>query len=100
MIYLRDARFTNFRGLRDVYIEFAAVGEPALTVIRAENATGKTSMLYGLTWCLFGEAGLPVSPRRRDTYRISPVNWDVGKFGPEIHVEVSAKVTVGDDEHA
>ncbi len=100
MIRLRHAQFSNFRGLRDVEIDFADTGQPALTVIRAENATGKTSMLYGLTWCLFGEAGLPVTSRRRDTYRISPVNWDVDENGPEISVEVAVKVTVGDDEHA
>lgn len=100
MIRLREARFTNFRGLRDVQIDFAPSGDPALTVIRAENATGKTSMLYGLTWCLFGELGLPVSPRRRDTYRISPLNWDTSTQGKEISVEVAVKVTVGDDEHA
>ena len=100
MIRLREAQFSNFRGLRDVQIDFAPAGQPALTVIRAENATGKTSMLYGLTWCLFGEAGLPVTARRRDTYRISPVNWDVAKDGAEIVVEVTVKVTVGDDDHA
>lgn len=100
MIRLREAQFSNFRGLRDVQIDFAPAGQPALTVIRAENATGKTSMLYGLTWCLFGEAGLPVTARRRDTYRISPLNWDVDKDGHEITVEVAVKVTVGDDEHA
>jgi DNA sulfur modification protein DndD len=100
MIRLRRAQFSNFRGLRDVEIEFAATSEPALTVIRAENATGKTSMLYGLTWCLFGEAGLPVTPRRRESYRISPLNWDVENDGAEIPVTVSVKVTVGDDEHS
>ncbi len=100
MIRLRRAQFTNFRGLRDVEIEFAGSSEPALTVIRAENATGKTSMLYGLTWCLFGEAGLPVTPRRRETYRISPLNWNVEKYGAEIPVTVAVKVTVGDDDHA
>lgn len=100
MIRLRSARFLNFRGLRDVDIAFATSGEPALTVIRAENATGKTSMLYGLTWCLFGEAGLPVTPRRRESYRISPLNWDVERLGPEVNVTVAVKVTVGTDEHA
>ncbi|SHN52858.1 DNA sulfur modification protein DndD [Geodermatophilus obscurus] len=100
MIRLRGARFTNFRGLRDVQIEFAAEGEHPLTVIRAENATGKTSMLYGLTWCLFGESGLPVSTRRRGSYRISPVDWDAVEDGAEINVEVAVKVTVGDDVHA
>lgn len=100
MIRLREAKFTNFRGLRDVQIDFAPAGEPALTVIRAENATGKTSMLYGLTWALFGEAGLPVSARRRDTYRISPVNWNAAESGCEIPVEVTVRITVGDDDVA
>jgi DNA sulfur modification protein DndD len=100
VIRLREAQFKNFRGLRDVQLDFAPSGGPALTVIRAENATGKTSMLYGLTWCLFGELGLPVSPRRRGTYRISPLNWNASSSGAEILVQVAVKVTVGDDDHA
>ncbi|MBD0862452.1 AAA family ATPase [Gordonia sp. zg691] len=99
MIRLRSATFSNFRGLRNVQIEFAT-DTPALTVIRAENATGKTSMLYGLTWCLFGEPGLPVTSRRRDTYRISPLDWDAAKDGPEVKVQVAVKATVGDEDHS
>jgi DNA sulfur modification protein DndD len=95
MIRLKGAKFRNYRGLRKVDIEFAHDGTPALTVIRAENATGKTSMLYGLTWCLFGESGLPVTSRRRSNYRLSPIDWDTDKNGPEVTVQVIMKVTVG-----
>ena len=38
--------------------------EHPLTVIRAENGSGKTSLLYALTWALFGAEGLPPEARK------------------------------------
>ena len=59
MIQLRRAEFTNFRLLRDVTIEFATTFDQPLTVIRAENDTGKTTLLNALGWALFGDEALP-----------------------------------------
>ena len=47
---LRRASFKNFRVLRDLEIDFAISDERKLTVIRAENASGKTTMLIALQW--------------------------------------------------
>jgi|GEM_PF-6953919 len=97
MIKLRYAIFTNFRGLRNVRIDFSTKDDKPLTVIRAANYTGKTTLLYGLTWGLFGDAGLPVAPRRRDTYRLHPIDWDVDTDGNEVNVEVEVGLTVFDE---
>jgi DNA sulfur modification protein DndD len=49
----------NFKLLQDVKITFPSDREKPLTVIRAENGSGKTSMLYALTWAFYGQDGLP-----------------------------------------
>lgn len=97
MIKLRYAIFHNFRGLRDVRVDFSTSDAKPLTVIRAANYTGKTTLLYGLTWALFGDAGLPVAPRRRDTYRLHPIDWDVEAGGRDVSVEVEVGLTVLDE---
>ena len=70
----RRASFTNFRLLRDLEIEFSVQPERPLTVIRAENETGKTTILNALQWILFGEDGLPTGGAG---YRIIPIDWDI-----------------------
>src|SRR4030042_5349273 len=70
----RRANFSNFRLLRDLEIEFSVEPQRPLTVIRAENETGKTTILNALQWVLFGEEGLPTAGAG---YRIIPIDWDV-----------------------
>lgn len=48
------AKFKNFRLLRDVKMEFSTDENKKLTVIRADNGTGKTTAMGGLIWCLYG----------------------------------------------
>jgi DNA sulfur modification protein DndD len=67
------ARFENFRLLRDLELEFTISGNEKLTVIRAENDSGKTTILNGLQWGFYGDEGLP--DRGRD-YRLHPIDWD------------------------
>ena len=45
-------------------MEFSTDPEHPLTVIRAENGSGKTSLLYTVTWALFGAEGLPPEARK------------------------------------
>ena len=68
------AVFKNFRLLRDLELDFSTDSERKLTVIRAENETGKTTILSGLQWAFHGDDGLP--GRGRD-YRLHPIDWDV-----------------------
>jgi DNA sulfur modification protein DndD len=51
---LISAKFSNFRLLRDVEIVFSTDEEKKLTVIRADNGTGKTTAMSGLIWGLYG----------------------------------------------
>ena len=69
----RRASFKNFRLLRNVELDFSTDQKKPLTVIRAENETGKTTILNALQWVLFGEEGLPTGGAG---YRIIPIDWD------------------------
>ena len=60
---LLRARVRNFKLLEDVSVEFSIDPDRPLTVIRAENGSGKTSLLYSLTWAIFGTDGLPVEAK-------------------------------------
>src|SRR5262245_48463507 len=68
---LLSAQMKNFRLLRDVTIPFSTNNERPLTIIRAENASGKTSTLKALKWALFGRKGLDSA----ETERLSPIDW-------------------------
>ena len=84
---LKKISITNFRAATSVEIPFSN-NDPKknVTVIRAENKTGKTTILNALLWGLFGEAGLP-----RD-YRIANLNKRQNET-VEIEVAVDFKHT-------
>lgn len=48
----------NFKLLDDVTLDFSCDPERPLTVVRAENGSGKTSILYALIWAFYGSSGL------------------------------------------
>jgi DNA sulfur modification protein DndD len=54
----KRAHVTNFKLLEDVEVDFSVDRARPLTVIRAENASGKTSLLTALQWGLYGEQAL------------------------------------------
>ena len=95
MIKLDQVKVRNFRQLRDVEISFAREPESPLTVIRAENGTGKTTLLTALTWGLFGDDALP---GRRSAYRLHPLDWDVQGDGKICAIEVTIRFATIDDE--
>jgi DNA sulfur modification protein DndD len=70
---LLRAEFQNFRLLRDLELEFASAPDKHLTVIRAANESGKTTILHGLQWALYGEAALP---GKGEGFRLHPIDWD------------------------
>ena len=67
------AEFENFRLLRDLELDFSTDSERNLTVIRAENETGKTTILNGLQWALYGDDALP---GKGSDYRLHPIDWE------------------------
>ena len=84
-----SAEFENFRLLKDLKINFSNASEKNLTVIRAANASGKTTMLTALQWALYGDASLPGSKGK--TYRLSPL--DAKDKDIQITVAVEFEVT-------
>ncbi len=64
---LESARIRNFKLLEDVALQFSSDLLRPLTVIRAENGSGKTSILYALRWGMYGEEGIPSGMRLTST---------------------------------
>ncbi len=73
---LLRAEFQNFRLLRDLELKFASSQDKRLTVIRAANESGKTTILHGLQWALYGDAGLPGKGKE---FRLHPIDWDASE---------------------
>lgn len=67
------AEFQNFRLLRDLELSFAADPVKKLTVIRAANESGKTTILHALQWALYGDDALP---GKGEGFRLHPIDWD------------------------
>ena len=70
---LLRAEFENFRLLRDLEIEFSSKSDRNLTIIRAANESGKTTILHGLRWALYGDGALP---GKGEDFRLHPIDWD------------------------
>ena len=90
------AKFENFRLLKDLEINFSDDSEKKLTVIRAANASGKTTMLHALQWALYGDESLP----NRKNFRLSPLDAkdkDV-QITVTVVFEVTNPVRRGEDE--
>jgi len=77
------ANFQNFRLLRDLELEFSQDQNRRLTVIRAANESGKTTILHGLRWALYGDEALP---SKRRGFRLHPIDWDVVVNGDRVPV--------------
>ena len=70
------AHVQNFKLLEDVQLEFSTKRDQPLTVIRAENGSGKTSLLYAFQWAFWGMSGLPSSAR---SLRLTSSATPIGK---------------------
>lgn len=87
---LLRARIENFRLLKEVDFDFATSSERNLTVIRAANESGKTTLLTALQWGLFGDDALP---ERGKDFRLSPLDASGGgKASLTITVEVDCEI--------
>ena len=71
---LLRAKFENFRLLRNLELEFASDVNKNLTVIRAANDSGKTTILHALQWALYGDSALP---GKGEGFRLHPIDWDL-----------------------
>lgn len=95
MIQLRRVQLHNFRLLRDIEIDFSIDPERPLTVIRAENDTGKTTLLNALNWGIFGDSALPGV---KSAYRLHPIDWRATETTTEVEIRVVIDFAVIDEE--
>lgn len=54
-IEITNVQFLNFRQYKNLSVDFSNVTGNSLHVLVAQNGTGKTTFLNGITWCLYGE---------------------------------------------
>ena len=85
---LLRAEFENFRLLKNLSLNFSTDDTERLTVIRAENETGKTTILTALQWALYGDDALP---GKGDDYRLHPISWDVSSDGKQVPISVQVE---------
>ncbi len=90
MLQLVSAKFTNFRLLRDLEVEFSLNPNRPLTVVRAENESGKTTFHTALQWVLYGDQALPRATTEGG-FRLHPIDWDVTADGAD--VEIAGEIT-------
>lgn len=72
MLRLRRIEIENFACFATLVIEPSADEDRSLTVIRAENGSGKTTFLRAVRWGMYGEKGLPGDASR---YSLHPAWW-------------------------
>ena len=98
---LLSARFDGFRLLSGIDLKFSVDPKKNITVIRAANESGKTTMLTALQWGLIGDEALPkgYSLRRMDLPPNKPASTRVeidyeieGRMGPK-HYRIVRRVT-------
>lgn len=97
---LRRLEATNFKLLKGVTVDFSVDPQRPLTIVRAENGSGKTSLLYALLWGFYGIDGLR-SAGSTDSLRLSATHWPPGERC-EITVRIEFEATdvdnyAGDD---
>ena len=96
---LLSARVENFRMIKSLSLEFSIKEERNLTVIRAANESGKTTLLLALQWALYGDEALPTESSR---FRLSPI--DAAKNGKGsitclVEVKFRAPTKVGHSDY-
>lgn len=78
MLKLRRIEIDNFVCFDNVTIEPSISSEKPLTIIRAENGSGKTTFLRAVKWGMYGERGLPGDSAR---FSLHPAWWQPDDTG-------------------
>ena len=85
MLRLRRIEIGNFVCFDDIVIEPSTDPERSLTVLRAENGSGKTTFLRALRWGMYGEKGLPGDSAR---FSLHPASWQPDDDGIKTQVTI------------
>ena len=87
---LLRARIENFRLLKDVELDFSTDADRNLSIIRAANESGKTTLLTALQWGIFGDKALP---KEGKDFRHSPLDASSGeRQSVAVSVEVDYEI--------
>lgn len=89
-VNIKRLALTNFKGLRNVAIEFS----DEVTTISGRNGTGKTTVMDAFTWLLWGKD----SEGNTDTKFGIKTNDAQGNFIPDLEHEVTGTLEVIDTE--
>ncbi len=96
MLRFRRIEIDNFVCFNDVVIEPSIDPERRLTVLRAENGSGKTTFLRALRWGMYGERGLPGDSTR---FSLHPSWWQPNDDGIKTKVTIEFE-TDGSTRHS
>lgn len=87
MLILQRIEIKNFVCFDNIEVEPSSDPDRPLTVIRAENGSGKTTFLRALRWGMYGERGLPGEIPSR--FPIHPAWWHPDAAGIETRVSIA-----------
>ena len=95
MLRLREVEIRCFAIFGHLVLRPSMDFERPLTVIRAENGSGKTTFLRALLWGMYGEEGLPAPAPK---YSVHPASWTPDEEGIETEVSIEFE-TDGSSQH-
>ena len=72
MLKFRRIEISNFACLGNIAIKPSIDPDKPLTVVRAENESGKTTLLRAIRWGMYGEKGLPAPSH---SFSLHPAWW-------------------------
>ncbi len=93
-MFLDFIEITNFRPFYGTQkIEFGHSSDKNLTIILANNGSGKTSLVNAFTWCLYGEELHDVRDKSEPLYNLRAANEveEDAKTGAEVLVHVKIR---------
>ena len=85
MIRFQRIEISNFVCFESLLIEPSLDISRPMTIIRAENASGKTTFLRAVRWGMYGEQGLPGGAR---SFGVHPTFWQPDSEGVESRVVI------------
>ncbi|MCY3851199.1 MAG: AAA family ATPase [Acidimicrobiaceae bacterium] len=91
MLILQRIEIENFVCFDNIVVEPSSDPERPLTVIRAENGSGKTTFLRALRWGMYGDPSLP---GKAASFPVHPAGWrtdtgiETGAAGIETRVAI------------
>ena len=75
MLTIRRIELDNFVCFDNAVIEPSIDPDRPLTIVRAENGCGKTTLLRALRWGMYGNQSLPGDPDNRAQFSLHPADW-------------------------